>query len=144
MTVQQAIITLIAAIISGVLATIITIVINTRNEKIKMRRELVDDIFGYKYQLTAGNSPIDIYSQGFVKAMNRIPIVFYNEKNVLEAYDKFFEVVSISDMKEKSKKSDEALVSFFKELCKASHVKCDNWNDSRFTRVFNIGNNLVK
>lgn len=139
MTVQQVIITLIAAIISGVLATAITITINTHNEKLKLRRELVDDIFGFKYQLTDSVNSIDIYSQGFSKAMNRIPIVFYNEKNVLEAYDKFFDVISISDPKEKSKKSDEALVSFLKELCKASNIKCSNWNDSRFTRAFNIG-----
>ena len=45
MTVQQAIITLIAAIISGILATIITISINAYLADIKRKQDLVDDIF---------------------------------------------------------------------------------------------------
>lgn len=72
MTVQQAIITLVAAIISGILATIITIGINAYQERIKLKQALVDDIFGFKYQLTEKyqNVSIDIYSQGFCRAMN--------------------------------------------------------------------------
>lgn len=77
MTVQQAIITLIAAIISGILATIITISINAYLADIKRKQDLVDDIFGFKYQLTDGKvTNQDIYDKGFSRAMNRVPIVF--------------------------------------------------------------------
>lgn len=48
MSVQQAIIALIAAIISGILATIITISINTYLANIRRKQDLVDDIFGFK------------------------------------------------------------------------------------------------
>ena len=60
---QQAIITLVAAVISGVLATIITICINSYNEQIRQKQTLVDDIFGFKYQLMNGqyNMNSDIY-----------------------------------------------------------------------------------
>ncbi|MCI8364610.1 MAG: hypothetical protein HFG34_06625 [Eubacterium sp.] len=51
MSVQQAIITLAAAVVSGVFATVITICINSYNEQIQRKKALVDDIFGFKYQL---------------------------------------------------------------------------------------------
>ena len=84
MTVQQAIITLVAAIISGILATIITISINAYLADIKRKQDLVDDIFGFKYQLTDGDATNkDIYAKGFSRAMNRVPIIFYKNKNVV-------------------------------------------------------------
>lgn len=140
MSVQQAIITLIGAIISGVLATCITIFINHRNEKIRLKQQVVDDIFGFKYQLSnvSTSGIFDIYSKGFIRAMNRIPIVFHDEKIVLSAYDKFYDMAKIADPKERSDKMDEALIDLLKVLCHAANIKCDNWNDSRFKRTFGI------
>lgn len=140
MSVQQAIITLTAAVISGVLATIITICINSYNEQIRQKQTLVDDIFGFKYQLmdVQNNMNIDIYSQGFCRAMNRVPVIFDKDKEVLDSYDKFYDTLSISNPQERKEKSDEALIVFLKQMCKAAHIKCDNWNDSRFKRCFSI------
>lgn len=140
MSVQQAIVTLIGAIISGVLATCITIFINHRTEKIKLKQQLVDDIFGYKYQLTNSStrSGIDVNANGFVRAMNRIPVVFNDEESILQAYDKFYDKALIADTKERSEKMNEALMDLLKLMCHSAHIKCDNWNDSRFKRTFNI------
>lgn len=141
MTVQQAIITLIAAIISGILATIITISINAYLADIKRKQDLVDDIFGFRYQLTDGKvTNRDIYAKGFSRAMNRVLIFFCKDRNVLDKYDIFFNTLLISDENERRIKSDEALINFLKELCKAAHIKSDNWNDSVFKRTFNIDN----
>lgn len=139
MTIQQAIITLIAAIISGVLATGITLYVNRRTEEIKLKQQVVSDIFGYKYQLSnEGTKYLDINAKGLVQAINRIPITFHDEKSVLEAYDKFYDTATISNRDERSRKMDEALIDLLKALCHSSHIKCDNWNDSRFKRIFNI------
>lgn len=140
MSAEQAIITLVAAVISGVLATIITIFINRYQELIRQKQDLVDDIFGFKYQLadSYNKEMNDIYSQGFCRAMNRVPIVFNKEESVLQAYDKFYDTLSISNPNERKMKSDEALMVFLREICKAAHIKCDNWSDSRFKRTFNL------
>lgn len=136
MTIQEALITLVAAIISGVLATIITLMINNYKEELKIKRNLADDIFGYRYQLTNGDN-----GKEFCKALNRVPIVFSNSENVLEAYDKFYDSLNISNPIERETKSNEAMVSFFKEICKAAKVECSNWNDSKFMKVFEIKTN---
>ena len=138
---QQVVVTLIAAIISGILATIITIGINTYQQYIRRKQDLVDDIFGFKYQLTNGNVINgDIYSKGFSRAMNRVQIVFCKDKKVLDKLDFFYNTLLISDKEERKIKSDEALINLIKELCKAAHIKYDNWNDSVFKRSFDIGN----
>ena len=137
---REIILTLTAAIISGILATGITIFINQRNEKIRLKQTVVDDIFGYKYQLSdvGKNSIFDINSKGFIRAMNRIPIIFHDEEKVLKAYDKFYDTTLIADQEERKKKTEEALLDLLKVLCYSAHIKCNNWNDSRFKRVFNI------
>lgn len=141
MSVQQAIITLVSAIVSGVLATFITLAWNSHLEMIRMKQELVYDIFGFKYQLMGNNlnSSPDIYPKGFSYAMSRVPVVFDKDREVLDAYDKLYDVLSISDSLERSKKADEALICFLKAICKSANIKCDNWNDSRFARVFTVG-----
>ncbi len=114
MSVQQAIITLVAAILSGMLATIITICVFNYKDKIRQKQTLVDDIFGFRYQLTENQNGlnVDIYSQGFSRAMNRIPIIFDKEKNVLDAYDKFYDTLTIADLEERNIKTNEALIVF--------------------------------
>lgn len=141
MSVQQSIITLASAIVSGALATFITLAWNNHLEIIRMKQELVYDIFGFKYQLMGDNlnNSSDIYSKGFSNAMSRVPVVFDKDTEVLDAYDKLYDTLFISDPLEKSKKADEALICFLKAICKAAKIECENWNDSRFARVFTVG-----
>ena len=123
------------------MATIITISINAYLANIKRKEDLVDDIFGFKYQVTDGEvANRDIYAKGISSAMNRILIVFCKDNNVLDKYEIFFNTLLISNQNERRIKSDEALIDFLKELYKAAHIKSDNWNNSVFLRTFNIDN----
>lgn len=70
--------------------------------------------------------------------MNRIPIVFHDDESVLKAYDNFYSVAATRDRDERSRKMDESLMDLLKALCHSAHIKCDNWNDSRFKRTFQI------
>ena len=133
----QIVITLVGAIISGVLATAITLIINTRTEKKRRKQQLVDDIFGYKYQMT-GSSPnaLDINCQGLTRALNRVAIVFHDDSDVLQALDNLWVVVKGDN----TKITDDVLITLLKTMCKSAGIKCVDWNDSRFTRVFNLKN----
>lgn len=88
MSKEQIAITLVGAIISGVLATIITLVINAKAEKKRRKQQLVDDIFGYKYQMTGSTlNALDINCQGLTRALNRVIIVFHDDPEVMKALD---------------------------------------------------------
>ena len=109
MSKEQIAITLVGAIVSGVLATIITLVINAKAEKKRRKQQLVDDIFGYKYQMTGSTlNALDINCQGLTRALNRVIIVFHDDPEVLRT------------------------------MSKSAGIKCNDWNDSRFTRVFKV------
>jgi len=72
----------------------------------------------------------------FYAAMNRVPIVFKDNKNVIESYDYLHRCSLINDAKERSRKMEDALVTFMKELCKAINIDCENWNDSKILNIF--------
>lgn len=131
MTTEDMIVTLIAAVVSGVLATIISLYINHRNDIMKQKKALAADIFGYRFLI---NKQTD--KDKFYAALNRVPIVFADDKKVIEAYDTLLECSMICDSVSRTTKMNEALITFLKTLCKATKINCDNWNDSKVMKVF--------
>ena len=100
MSKEQIAITLVGAIISGVLATIITLIINAKTEKKRRKQQLVDDIFGYKYQMTDSTSNVfDINCQGLTRALNRVTIVFHDDSDVLQALDNLWAAIKGNNTK---------------------------------------------
>ena len=131
MSIVAAIVSLMGAIISGVLATIITLTINHKSEIMREKKQLVADIFGYRFLLNK-----DSGVEKFYAAMNRVPKVFKDNKNVIESYDYLHRCSLINDAKERSRKMEDALVTFMKELCKAINIDCENWNYSKILNIF--------
>lgn len=133
---ETIVITLVSSIISGILATAITLYINYKMEQRKIKRDLVDDIFGYRYQLSVGGQNSD--KSGLNRALNRVPIVFCKDEKVLSAYDKFFEICNAPEALVSSQEKDDVLVTLYKEICKAAKIEVKDWNDSRIKRVFTV------
>lgn len=131
MTIDNMIITLIAAVVSGVLATVISLYINHKNEILKQKKTLAADIFGYRFLINKATDKDKFYA-----ALNRIPIIFADDKNVIAAYDTLLECSMISDAALRTTKMNEALITFLKELCVATKINCYNWNDSIVMSVF--------
>ena len=137
MTKEAIMITLISSIISGILATAITLYVNYKKEQLKIKRDLVDDVFGYRYQLSGNRAHID--KSGIMKALNRIPIVFDDNEEVLKAYDKLHDVASMNlDPTARNMKMEDSLITLYKEMCKAAGIRVSNWNDSRVKNIFNV------
>ena len=131
MTIESAIITLVGAVISGVLATIITLLINHKNELMREKRNVVADIFGYRFLLNRPGG-----AEKFYAALNCVPIVFNDNEEVLCAYDELYANSLIMDQNERATKMNDSLVTLLKSLCRATGIKCDNWNDGKVLNVF--------
>lgn len=131
MSLESAIISLIGAVISGVLATIITLYINHKNEIMREKKNVVAEIFGYRFLLNRQGG-----AEKFYAVLNRVPIVFNDDDDVIRAYEELHSNSLINDLNERSKKMNDSLVSLLKALCKATGIKCDNWNDSKVLSVF--------
>ena len=130
---EAMVITLISAIISGILATVITLYIGYKNEQMRIKKDLVDDVFGYRYQIS-GNYQGD--KSGINRALNRVPIVFNKHTQVLSAYDNLHNVSTmVLQPAAKSEKMDDAFVTLYKEMCIAAKIEVKNWNDSKHKAV---------
>lgn len=128
---ENIIISLIGAIFSGVLATIVTLFINHKAEIKSRKKKLAADIFGYRFLI---NKPEQIGI--FYAALNQVPIIFSDDEEVMDAYEKLLENSLLIDSKDRTRKMDEALITFLKAICKATGIDCKNWNDSKVMKVF--------
>lgn len=123
------IMTIVAAMISGIITSILLLIITTYQTKLQNKRNLIDNIFAYRYQylhcdrMYSEKSAVD-----FTREISRIPIVFNGDKKVLNALEHFYEKSEIGVQ-------DEAFVILLKQLCISAHFNCRNWNDSRFTKT---------
>ena len=69
-----------SSLISGLLATIVTIVVQKKSELRKSQREIFETLMSYRYGIALKES---------VVALNKIDIVFYKNHNVIQAWKDF-------------------------------------------------------
>lgn len=128
--------TWVAVLCSGVLANVITIVWNNRAEQLMIKRKLADELFATRHQLSKGMvlSPKGI--DEFRSAFNKIPIVFAEHKEVIDAFNKFWEYKKNKQHGEDDE-ATQLLIDIFREVCKAAKIKgSDKWGKEIFERIF--------
>lgn len=118
-------ITIIASLLSGIIATIITIIVNRRWERQRIKNNIAVELFGYRHQLLEDNDK----TEELIVILNKIPIIFASNEKILVAYDKI--------LSETGDKND-VLVTLIKEICLEAGINCENWNDRRILQVCNI------
>ena len=95
----------------------------------------LDDIFVYKYQMTGSTlNALDINCQGLTRALNRVIIVFHDDPEVMKALDNLWLAINGKN----TKITDDLLITLLRTMSKSAGIKCNDWNDSRFTRVFKV------
>ena len=82
---------IVSALVSGVLATIITIVVNNYQSKQAEKRKVLSIMLSYRYDLANENN---------VNAMNRIQVVYYGDDDVISAWKEFNEVTKDKNKQE--------------------------------------------
>lgn len=112
-------ITIIAsAVLSGIIATIITLWWQNRNEKIKMRREIFTTLMAYRFKISHAES---------VKALNCVQAVFYDCPNVQNAWRKFKEAVDAFPVD--TNKITDSHITLLEEIAKVLKYKALDWKD---------------
>lgn len=118
-------ITVIAALSSGILGVIISIVYHRRAERTRAKIETLKNFCGYRY---------DLKGEDFTKTLNEIFIVFQDSEDVLEKLNKFHEVV----VARQADLANDKLVALFKAMCKDLKINPDKYSESFFLKAFNV------
>ncbi len=109
---------IVSAVVSGVLATVITLWWQAKSEKIKMRREIFTTLMAYRFKISHAES---------VKALNCIQAVFYDCPDVQKAWSKFKEAVDA--MPANANKISDAHITLLEEISKVLKYSSLNWKD---------------
>ena len=115
------------ALISGLLATLITIWWQSRSAVRKSKMEIFETLMAYRYMIP---------SEPSVHALNSVEVVFYRDKNVREAYADFLnEAAKPADMNPQT--ADKHL-KLLEEMARALKLKNVHWDDIKHV-YFPIG-----
>lgn len=129
---QQLLIIFLPAMVSGIVTSIVLLLINIWNTQLQSKRTLVENLFAYRIQYLRCMDVKSLEkSNDFMKEIDRISIVFNNNKKVLDSLERFYEKTECGKIEDIYIRSNE-LVVLLRQLCIAAHFNCKNWNDSRF------------
>ncbi len=109
---------IVAALISGLLATVITIWWQRKASIRKSKMNIFETLMAYRYSIVAEPS---------VQALNSIDVIFYKDKNVRWAYEDFLREANKSP--EMHPNTSDKHLKLLEEMAKALGLKNIHWND---------------
>ena len=108
---------IITSLCSGIIGAIIGAIISvklTTNSQIKlMKKKVAEDLFGYRYQLLNGKK----ISDDILYCLNKIPIVFHDNKNAVQAWKDLFNDINKKTEEQNAVKTD-SLTRLIIEVCR--------------------------
>lgn len=108
------------SLISGLLATIITIICQKKSEKKKAKREIFETLMAYRYAIHLKES---------VNALNKIEVVYYDNPAVIDAWQNFKrEADRAAENISKPNTLQDKQLKLLEEMAKAIGYKKINWD----------------
>lgn len=108
-------------LLSGMVATIVTIVVNAYNEKKKMEYEYKMKVFQTMIAYRGELASVLQSSGEFRPALNQVFVAFNKEKKVIDAFERF-----------RKDKSNDNLLSLFKAMSEDLKIEYSFANDDLF------------
>lgn len=119
-------ITIICALISGLIATSISIYYQNKQQNKNIKIDLLRNIIGFSYEMTE-----DYKSEKYdiIKYLNAVYIIFNNSKPVIDALENY-----------KKQSSNDNFITLIKKMCDDVGIKYKGINDSFIERPFIMRN----
>lgn len=133
MTIENIILVLVSALISGLFATYVTDLNQKIQQEKQLKLKLASDVFGYRYQLKTSSG---IKETEFICALNKVPIIFSNSKEVMDAYTKFLH--SSRDDKSTEEENNSTLINLIKRICEDIGINHFYWDDKIIETPFSM------
>ena len=115
---DQAAITLLAGVFSGILATVVTLFWQDYSQKRTRKNNIFNILMAYRFKLSEYEN---------VKALNSLQVVFYKNKNVLSAWKAFKQEADRIPFD--NKRIEDTYIKLLEEVGKACGYKKIEWNE---------------
>lgn len=106
------------ALISGLLATVVTILWQRKTASYNRKLNVFNTLMSYRYMIS---------SQPSVNALNSVDVVFYDDKNVREAYSAFLD--ETSKKPENNPQIDEKYLKLLETMAAVLKMHSIHWDD---------------
>lgn len=117
---EDTILLIVTALISGLVATVITILWQEKSQKKKEKTKIFEILMAKRYE---------IHSEESVEALNKIDVVFYNSKNVRKAWKDFCDAANASDIAQKPQLISDKHLKLLEEIAKDIGYKNIQWDN---------------
>jgi hypothetical protein len=117
---------LISALVSGLLGIGISIWYHQRNEIKRAKLQVLQQLLGNRN---------DIKGQPFAEALNQVLVVFHDSRDVLTAYEAFFDAMAAREAEDIIFSK---LLDLFKVMCRNLKINTKPLTDNFFLRAFNV------
>lgn len=124
MTRDAILVTLVAALCSGVVGVGISAWFFARLERRKLKMDTARRLIGHRFDITGSD---------FSVAMNEVFIVFADSPQVISAMTALYEALSAPG----KPNADDRLVTLLKEICRDLRITHGEINDAYFLKTFN-------
>lgn len=116
----ETILLIITALISGLVATVVTIWWQEKSQKQKEKTKIFEILMAKRY---------DIPSEESVEALNKIDVVFYNSENVRKAWKEFCDTTDAPDIAQKPQLISDKHLKLLEEIAKDIGYKKIQWDN---------------
>lgn len=114
---RDIILIIVTALISGLFATLITLFWQHKSQVFEKKYNIFKTLMAYRYMMVA---------EECVKALNSIDVVFYKDKNVRDAYEKF--LLETEKDSEALRNVDDKYLKLLEEMSKLLKFKAIKWD----------------
>ena len=124
MTYSEIIIAFITALISGLVATVVSNIYYSKKQNMQLKIELIKNILGYAYEMTEKYKADEYH---IIKYLNQIYIIFNDSEEVMEAATRY-----------KESSTNENFITMIKRMCDDTEIKYSKINDSFIDKPFTM------
>lgn len=111
---------ILTSLASGLIGAILTFVVQFANNKKEKKDNIFSTLMSHRYM---------IYVKENVDALNRVQVIFYRHKNVIEAYSNFLaEAKRASEQPDTENKTNAKYLKLLEEMAKVLHYKKISWD----------------
>ena len=111
---------IITSLVSGIFATILTLICQKISETKKSKREIFEILMSHRYLIPDKEN---------VEALNRIEVVFYRHKNVKKAWEDFMNAADKAAQNPTTSNVDDCYLKLLEKISEAVGYKNISWDE---------------